>query len=407
MTGYLSHPTKFIKAKIELPFSKSESNRILMLQAISGGRVSARSLSESADTEAMQQGLNAPSTNIDIGDAGTAMRFLTAYYCATGQHKILTGSERMCHRPIRILVDALNDLGFSIKYIREPGYPPIEIFPADRSALKNEVSIAGDVSSQYISALLMIAPVLKGGLKICFLTEPVSRPYIFLTLELLRKAGIHYTIKSDEIIIDEQTFEEVSLSPDRDWSSASYWYSIAALAHEAEIVLNGLSLKSNQGDAIIAKWMEELGVKTTELDEKVLLTKSKPSADFCRINFSDHPDLAQTIIVLCAALGIPGEFSGLDSLRIKETDRIFALQNELAKMGASLREKPQSLFTLSGQITAFDGIIKTYGDHRMAMAFAPVALNFPLKIEAPEVVEKSFPEFWSELTKAGFLLSVQ
>ena len=368
----ISHPGGEIKGTVQLPASKSESNRLLILQALSQGAVKARNLSDARDTDLMQAALTSGNGIIDVRDAGTTMRFLTAYFCATGQHKVLTGTERMCERPIGILVDALREIGFKINYKKNDGYPPLEIMPCDMQHLKNEVHIAGDISSQYISALLMIAPVLPDGLTLHFTTAISSAPYIDMTLSIMAQAGIAYTREGDSIRIACQDFKPKVISASTDWSAAGYWYSVAVLAHSASIKLKGLSLSAPQGDKKIAEWMQPMGIVTVQDDDGILLTK-KASAKITipagmNFDFADYPDLAQTVIVICAAKGIDATFSGMDSLRIKETDRIAALMTELAKCGVSLAEREKGIFALSGTFAMSAPRILTHGDHRMAMA---------------------------------------
>ena len=407
MSITISHPTGVLKGRIDIPLSKSESNRILILQALSKGKikVDASGLSDACDTRLLQTALNSDSVEINIEDAGTAMRFLTAYYCATGQHKILTGSERMQERPIGILVSALRDIGFNIQYLQNEGFPPIEIMPTDLSKLKNEVSIAGNVSSQYISALMMIAPVLPDGLTIHFTTALSSKPYINLTRELMLKAGIESVVTENTIEISHQSFKENKIESGADWSAASYWFSIAALAKDAEILLSKLSLETFQGDKKITEWCKYFGINAKQTSEGLSLYSENHNNHInhgLHFDFTDYPDLAQTVIVLCAAKNIKASFSGLESLRIKETDRIVALQNELLKLGVQLTESDKGKFELSGTFTMSHQTIKTYNDHRMAMAFAPLAVLGEISIENPEVVGKSYPSFWEEMKKVGF-----
>jgi 3-phosphoshikimate 1-carboxyvinyltransferase len=405
----ISHPGGEIKGTINLPASKSESNRLLILQALSQGAVKARNLSDARDTDLMQAALTSGNGIIDVRDAGTTMRFLTAYFCATGQHKVLTGTERMCERPIGILVDALREIGFKINYKKNEGYPPLEIMPCDMQQLKNDVHLAGDISSQYISALLMIAPILPGGLTLHFTTHISSAPYVEMTLSLMAQAGIAYTRDGDSILIARQDFKPKAISASADWSSASYWYSVAVLARSASIKLKGLSLSAPQGDKKIAEWMLSFGVETKQEDDGILLTK-KASAKITipvgmNFDFADYPDLAQTLIVICAAKGIDATFTGMDSLRIKETDRIAALESELAKCSVSLVEKEKGIFALSGSIAISAPGIVTHGDHRMAMAFAPLSLLGSMTILNGEVVNKSYPDFWKDMAAMNFKIA--
>jgi 3-phosphoshikimate 1-carboxyvinyltransferase len=404
----ISHPKSILKGQVELPLSKSESNRILILQALSKGKIEALNMSEARDTVMLQAALASEALEIDIQDAGTAMRFLTAYYCATAQHKILTGSERMCQRPIGVLVDALRDIGFNIRYINAEGFPPIEVIPAGTTRLDDEVSIAGNISSQYISALMMIAPVLKNGLTIHFTTWLSSKPYIDLTAKLMQDVGIESEINENRVYIPSQSFKQTKVQIGADWSAASYWFSMAALAENADILLPKLSLDTSQGDKQIVGWCKSFHVKINQVPGGLSLhhVRSENHGKTDNLNlhfdFTDHPDLAQTVIVLCAARGSKATFTGLESLRIKETDRIIALELELLKFGVRLEETSKGRFELFGSFQMSKQIIKTYNDHRMAMAFAPLALLGEITIENPEVVEKSYPGFWKEMKKIGF-----
>lgn len=403
----ISHPDSILKGSINLPLSKSESNRILILQALSRNKIEIGELSGARDTALLQSALRSDDVEINIKDAGTAMRFLTAYYCVAGEHKILTGSARMCERPIGLLVDALRYIGFDIRYLKNEGFPPLEIMPVDQSKLKNEVSIAGNISSQYISALMMIAPVLERGLSITFTTALSSKPYLELTAKLMRDAGIESEMTANGIQIHPQYFKPTRLSPGADWSAASYWFTAAALAKSGELTLKNLSLDSSQGDKKIAHWSENFGIQIDSTNRDIILysnhnnhtNQKNPSLPF---DLTHYPDLAQTVIILCAAKNIKATFTGLQSLRIKETDRIAALQYELRKFNVELQEVSDGFFQLSGVFKMSHQTIRTYNDHRMAMAFAPLALLGKITIENPEVVEKSYPDFWEEMKNVGF-----
>lgn len=399
------HPGGKVKGTIILPGSKSESNRALIMQALSKGKVKLTGLSAARDTQTLVSLLNSSEKVADVGDAGTTMRFLTAFFSTGNVSKILTGSERMCERPVFPLVNALKDLGFKINYLGKEGFPPIEIIPVDLSQLKNEVSIRGDISSQFISALLMIAPVLPGGLSLKIEGETASRPYIEMTLKMLEAAGIISAWEGNRINIIRQEYKPCIFSIEPDWSAASYWYSIAALSEEAEIVLQGLKENSLQGDRIIAELMEGLGVSTRYTEAGILLKKVPRRNTAVRIDFSSCPDLCQTMAVVCAALNITMEFTGVKSLRIKETDRLAALRNELSGFNMDLIQKAEDLFVLEGTYKHSGNPVKTYEDHRMAMAFAPLALKGKLRVENPEVTVKSYPGFWEELVKAGFSIT--
>jgi 3-phosphoshikimate 1-carboxyvinyltransferase len=396
---------------IRLTGSKSESNRALILQAISNGKVQVHNLSSAADTVVLNNIFNSELNDgsvVDIGPAGPAMRFLTAYFAVNSPADIiLTGSERMKQRPIGILADALRSIGARIDYTEQDGFPPIKIYKGFIQKTKR-VKIRGNISSQYISALLMIAPALPGGLEVEIEGELTSRPYVSMTLSLLEQTGITHQWKDNLIIISNQSFNPSTITVEPDWSAASYWYSIAALCEQAEIRLPYLKKDSLQGDSRIAEIMEDFGVRSVFDEEGVTLIKQIKQPSGKMYDFKDCPDLAQTVIVCCAALGHDATFTGLETLKIKETDRVRALQNELAKIGVRLLEEDQvynldcSQRNLPEKLT-----IHTYDDHRMAMAFAPLALVIDeLEIEDPNVVEKSYPHFWDDLKKAGFKMNI-
>ncbi len=404
----ISHPTKRINTRIRIPGSKSESNRLLVLNALTGNKLSIENLSTARDTQNLIKVLASADERVNVLDAGTSMRFLTAYYSATNQKKIITGSERMCERPIHPLVNALIDLGFDIRYVGKEGFPPLEICPVNLSKIENEVSIAGNISSQYITALLLIAPFLEKGLKVNFTTELTSRPYIEMTLGILQQLGMKYDWKNNSVFVSNSSFlTPQSFIVSGDWSSASYWYSIAFLADEAEIFLEGLHDDWSQGDRIMADWMKRFGVLTEFTSEGALLKKSQISyPQLIKLNFIDNPDLAQTFAPLFAAKNIYATFSGIESLKIKETDRVAALQNELKKLNINFDFAPMyDFYQLKGDFKLPATAIKTYDDHRMAMSFATVAMLGEIEIENPDVVNKSYPEFWKDLEKAGFVFS--
>ncbi|MCS6832978.1 MAG: 3-phosphoshikimate 1-carboxyvinyltransferase [Flammeovirgaceae bacterium] len=398
----LFHPTGILNGVVPLPSSKSESNRALVMQALSGGKITLENLSEARDTQTMIRLLHSSDLVCDVIDAGTTMRFLTAYFTAKNRETILTGTERMCERPIGILVNALRSIGADIRYVGKEGYPPIHI--KHFSQTTSAVSIRGDVSSQYISALLMIAPCLPKGLHITLEGEIASRPYLEMTLELLAYFGIAHRWEGQTIHIPPQNYQANHYIVESDWSGASYWFSMAALAKEAQIKLLNLKEKSLQGDRVIVEIAEKLGVKTSFVSDGLLLTKKETHVAELSFDFTHCPDLAQTIAVLCAALGVKARLSGLKSLRIKETDRIAAVQNELQKLGIMVNvegDEALAIYPSSLQL-ANQPVIRTYDDHRMAMAFAPLALLSPIRIEHPNVVEKSYPSFWKHLKQIGF-----
>jgi len=386
-----------------LPASKSISNRVLIINALGGNQSELLNLSEANDTVLMKQLVNSTDQVLDVEDAGTTMRFLTAYLAITNQQKILTGTERMKLRPIGILADALRKLGARIDYLEKDGFPPLEIVGFNDQKT-NQLTIRGDVSSQYISALMMIAPALPMGLTLMLEGKIGSRPYIEMTASLMRKFGAEVLVGDTVIEIAHQHYKSCRYTVEADWSAASYWFAFTALAIQAEITLPNIALRSLQGDRVIVDMMEQLGVKAEPRGNTQLLTKKDPLPEFSW-DFSHCPDLAQTVAVVCAAKGIQGTFTGLESLRIKETDRIEALHTELQKIGAQLIEtgsdwKLIPTQKLPDKIPTFN----TYLDHRMAMAFAPLACLADISVENPLVVRKSYPGFWNDLKKVGFTL---
>lgn len=403
----LSFPAR-LEGTVKLPASKSISNRTLIINALSKGACTPDNLSDCDDTQVMEKALTGNKELIDIKAAGTAMRFLTAYLSVTPGTHIITGTERMRQRPIQILVDALRELGADIEYVENEGYPPLKI--TGRNLKGMAICLKGDVSSQYISALLMIAPVLENGLRIFLTGEIISRPYIDLTLQLMKEFGVHAIWNSENnIIIERQPYKSTSFIVENDWSAASYWYQMAALADDAEIVLPGLFRASYQGDSRGAKIFSRLGVSTTFYGESVVLKKTDSDISRLSEDLIDIPDLAQTFVVTCALLNIPFHFTGLQSLKIKETDRITALIKEMAKLGYLIREQNDSELIWDGEriLPEPSPVIDTYEDHRMAMAFAPAAIRFPaLQIADPHVVSKSYSGYWDELKKIGVNLQI-
>lgn len=403
----ISTKCKQLNCTIPLTGSKSESNRALIMQALSEGAVQVKNISEAADTVTLNNILEAGKQSIvDIGPAGTAMRFLTAFFTIQDGEVILTGSERMKQRPIGILVDALRSLGADISYTENEGYPPLRIKGLFKPE-SDQVKIKGNISSQYISALLLIAPRLEKGLKLIIEGELTSRPYVEMTLAMMEQAGIRHQWTDNVISIAHQPFKRSEISIEPDWSAASYWYSIAALAEEAEIFLRGLTKYSLQGDSKITEIMANFGITSEFRDGGVYLKKEPKKLERKIFDFKECPDLAQTVIVCCAALKHDATFTGLETLKIKETDRVNALQVELAKIGVKLIEKNQTYkLDCSGLDLNKNITVATYDDHRMAMAFAPLALVMPgLEIEDHLVVEKSYPDFWKHLEIAGFDIS--
>ena len=386
-----------------LPASKSISNRALIINALAGGKSALDNLSDANDTQLMLRLVNAEDKVIDVEDAGTTMRFLTAYFSVTNRQKILTGTARMKERPIGILVDALRSLGAEIEYLENDGFPPHEIkkFTGQNT---NTIRIRGDVSSQYISALMMVAPVLPNGLTLILEGKVGSRPYIEMTASLMKHFGVDTNVKADQVVTTHQSYKPAPFTVESDWSAASYWFGFTALAEKAEIILPKLSDKSLQGDSAIVKIMNDLGVESHFENGLLKLSKKKPKEEL-HWDFTHCPDLAQTVAVVCAAKNIKGYFTGLESLRIKETDRIKALQNELSKIGADLVEEDSEHWTLIPS-TSLPGSASflSYKDHRMAMAFAPLATLMDVDIERPEVVRKSYPNFWKDMKSVGFVI---
>lgn len=385
-----------------LPASKSISNRVLILNALSGNHSMLHNLSDANDTQLMLKLIGSAGNTIDVEDAGTTMRFLTAYFSVTNQHKIITGTQRMKERPIGILVDALRSLGADIDYINVPGFPPLEI--KQFSGQKTDVlRIRGDVSSQFISALMMVAPTLPKGLSLMLEGEVGSRPYIEMTASLMELFGAKCEVLDKQLNIPAQSYRPVEFTVESDWSGASYWFAFAALAEKAEIVLPRLFLNSLQGDSAIMQIMESLGV-TAGMENDLLKLSKKQNATKLSWDFTHCPDLAQTVAVVCAAKGIHGRFTGLKSLRIKETDRISALQIELRKIGGDLVEESDHWRLVPSAKLPDAAFFNTYKDHRMAMAFAPLATLMDVGIENPSVVRKSYPKFWDDLRLLGFQL---
>lgn len=430
----LSKPDKKIHGHIHLTGSKSESNRALILEALSEGKVKIKNLSFADDTEILKvQIRNSKSeipnsksefvnpkseipngkseivnlkSEINIGPAGTAMRFLTAYLGVKAHRDlVLTGSERMQQRPIGVLVDAMRKLGAKISYAKQDGYPPLNISAGFKQATA-ELHIPGHVSSQFISALLMVAPALPQGLTLVIENELTSKPYVQMTLAMLAESGIRHSWKENIIRIEPQTFAESILTIEPDWSAASYWYSLVALSDDGDVFLSHLKEESLQGDSAIVSIMKGFGVQTLFTNGGLWLKKTKVFQPQKHFNLKECPDLAQTVIVCSAALGFDAEFSGLETLRIKETDRILALQNELAKIGVKLNEQGDTFkLDCSGKKFPQSASFPTYEDHRMAMALAPLALFIPeVHFDDKKVVGKSYPTFWKDLESVGFVV---
>lgn len=393
-----------IHTTILLPSSKSISNRVLIIHALCRGAVVPQNLSDCDDTRVMVRALQHDSEVIDILAAGTAMRFLTAYLSVTPGTRTITGTERMRQRPIKALVDALRQLGAQIEYVDQEGYPPLRI--TGQPLHEDHITLPGNISSQYISALLLIAPTLPNGLTISLTGDIISRPYIDLTLQLMKEFGADAAWTDEcHIEVRPQPYRPTPHYVESDWSAASYWYQMAALCPQADIVLPGLHEQSCQGDSRGAQLFQQLGVETQYTSEGVRLYKTAPKVARINYDLNENPDLAQTFVVTCALLNIPFRFTGLQTLKIKETDRIAALITEMKKLGYVLHEEQGSILSWDGETcaSAQPPVIDTYEDHRMAMAFAPASLVRPdVRINHPEVVSKSYPHYWEDLRKAGF-----
>jgi len=405
----MNYKLRFKKKKqeviISLPSSKSISNRLLIIQALAKNSIVLENVSTSDDTKHLIDALNAENQEINIGHAGTSMRFLTAFFSAMGKEVVLTGSERMKNRPIGILVKSLNALGSNIEYLEKEGFPPLKI--NKKIPHLHQISIDGSVSSQYISALLLIAPNLPNGLELTLTGKIVSIPYIKLTLSLMQHFGIVWTWEKNMIRIENQSYKSEKLFIESDWSGASYWYEIMALSNLDSIELLGLSENSLQGDSKLVGLFETLGISTEFGKNKAKLHKNSNKIDFFEYNFNEQPDIAQTFAVLLCLLDIPFHFFGLETLKIKESNRIEALINELAKLGFQLNEPQHGELAWSGkkvELSKNQNIeIETYNDHRMALAFATASILFEnLIIKDAGVVSKSYPEFWEHIEEVGF-----
>jgi len=414
MQYQLSAPV-LLDAGIQLPASKSISNRALVLHSLAHGKTLPCNLSDCDDTQVMVRALDGNPEHIDILAAGTAMRFLTAYLSVTPGRRIITGTQRMQQRPIRLLVDALRELGAQIEYVGNEGFPPLRI---TGTALQGEeISLVGNVSSQYISALLMLGAVLPHGLRLHLTGDIISRPYIDLTLQLMHDFGAQADWSAeDSITVRPGGYRDTAFTVESDWSAASYWYQMMALRgiqnskfkiqnSEDVIELLGLFPHSYQGDSRGAEVFARLGVHTEYTERGVRLTRQGTPVTRLDEDMVDIPDLAQTFVVTCCLMGIPFRFTGLQSLKIKETDRISALIAELRKLGYVVRSEQDSILCWEGERCPAEEtpVIATYEDHRMAMAFAPACLVVPeIRINEPQVVSKSYPGYWEDLKKAGF-----
>ncbi len=388
---------------ITIPGSKSESNRLIILKALYPN-ITISNISDSDDTLSLIEGIGNTKGTVDIGHAGTAMRFLTAFYASReGTNIILTGSERLQERPIKDLVDGLNNMGAEIHYLNKKGFPPLHIVGKNLDA--HSVSIKADISSQYITALLLIAPSLSNRLKIKIMGDIISSPYIDMTLKLLQRIGVSICFSENSIEIDPlERISDIVIDIESDWSSASYFFSIVALSENIEITLNNFIQNSLQGDSELITIFKTLGVETIfNYSENSITIKKmgRPESNKIILNLSNTPDIAQTIAVTCFGLGIDCNLTGLKTLKIKETDRLLALKTELEKLGAEVTITEDSIEVYSSDKIISNVIINTYQDHRMAMAFSPLALKTSIEIDQANVVSKSYPTFWQDLKKVG------
>ena len=399
----IQNSNKEANGDLTITGSKSESNRLLIIQALYP-QIEIHNLSKSDDSKITLEGLKSKKNVIDINHAGTAMRFLTAYFAIQPHREIvLTGSNRMQERPIKLLVEALNSLGADITYEKEPGFPPLIIRGKEISI--NRVSLPANISSQYISALMLVAPALKNGLKIDLIGETTSFPYIKMTQSIMDQLGFETAFDGNQISIKSASSLNINhWKIESDWSSASYFYSIVALADRSEISLKSFFEESKQGDAALTGIYEKFGVKTTHSNGKIILSKIRDfnPPNFISLNLKNTPDLAQTIAVTCLGLNIDCKLSGLHTLKIKETNRLTALKNEIEKLGGNVKITDRSFELLNTGKINENILIDTYNDHRMAMAFAPLGLRVPININNPKVVSKSYPDFWDDLQKIGF-----
>lgn len=399
----IQHSSQESYGELTITGSKSESNRLLVLQALHP-QIKIFNLSNSDDSQITQKALKSKSNIINIHHAGTAMRFLTAYFATKPNREIvLTGSERMQERPIKLLVDALKSLGADIAYEKEAGFPPLII--RGKEITMNRVALPANISSQYISALMLIAPSLKNGLNIELIGETTSVPYIKMTQSIMNQLGFETTFDRDQILIKPTSkIKTKHWTVESDWSSASYFYSIVALAVRGEITLKNFFEKSKQGDAALFEIYEKFGVKTTYSDGKITLSKivDFTPPNYIMINLKNTPDLAQTIAITCLGLNVDCKLTGLHTLKIKETDRLSALKIEIEKLGPKVKITDRSLELFSSAKINKNISIDTYNDHRMAMAFAPLGLKVPININNAEVVSKSYPAFWDDLRKIHF-----
>lgn len=410
----LSKDNKTIKGKIRLAGSKSISNRALLISSLCRTPFAIQQIANAKDSVTLEALLDQDSGTFDTGAAGTTYRFMTARLSLKEGTQILTGSERMKQRPIGILAEALKSMGADIEYLEKEGYPPLKIGSPDFGNNHHHVQVPGNTSSQYLSALLMIAPTLPQGLTLEIIGDLVSRPYLMMTLNMMKAFGINWTeIKENTFKVPHQEYQNKDFVVEADWSAASYYYSMVALSDEADLVLEGLFENSWQGDSILPKLYADFGVNTEFIESGIRLSKNKniQLPQNLNINFLEFPDLAQTHFVTCAALGVDCTYSGLKTLKIKETDRTDAMDTELSKLNVRLQkiddrpEETAEYFILGTMEWDKTPEFDTYEDHRMAMALAPLAMIHEIEINEPNVVVKSYPDFWKDLESLGFNVS--
>ncbi len=406
---------RIVNGKVLLPASKSISNRLLIIRALSEKDFRIANLSVADDTALLAQHLNtinrdekgSSDCTIDTHNAGTVMRFLTAYLAGKPGKWTLVGSDRMYERPIGPLVEALTGLGADIEYLATTGFPPLKI--TGRHLHSRELQVDASVSSQFISALLLIAPILPGGLSLTMTGQLVSAPYIEMTIRLMEESGIELRREQNRIRIEPGKYLAQDCTVEADWSSAAFWYEAVALSDSAELHLPGLHLRTVQGDAVLPRVYHDLGVQTGETSRGIILSRKERESDVFHYDFTDYPDIAPAVITTCAALGIHSAFQGLKGLNIKETNRIAALTNELRKVGVILEvsEEGDRIDLAEGDPDSLSNhaemVLESYDDHRMAMTFAPLALKLgPVRIASPDVVSKSYPGFWEDMNRIGF-----
>lgn len=398
----LNKTKKNLCGEIFISGSKSESNRLLLLKAIYNN-INIENFSNSEDSLQMTNALNSKNEILNINHAGTAMRFLTSYYAFKNKSNVvLTGSKRMEERPISILVNSLREIGASIEYLKKTGYPPLKIIGTKPKI--NKVTLSSDVSSQYISSLMLIAPKLKGGLEINLTGELTSLPYIKMTKSILEKIGVKVDFFENKIkVFSRENIDDITFKVESDWSSASYFFSIVALSNTANLKLSSFKKKSFQGDSCLVKIYNKLGVNSSFRGDKLIIEKHKKfdKPKFIKLNLIESPDIAQTIAVTCLGLGIRCDLEGLHTLKVKETDRLIALKNEITKLGAKISVTNRSLSIYPTKSINKNINIFTYDDHRMAMSFAPLAICRDINILNAEVVNKSYPSFWNDIKSIG------